>query len=310
MSTPPRSDRPPRDELTSGGAAPSLARTDRAVRSGRVRSRDAAGPTRKEATLASDLIRLDDPADKDHRLTPALTRGLTTELSRQLREADGGLAEATGIRRLLDRCDAAGRRREVEQLVSEADKLTGSARRDFATALHPVQVRSKLWLIDELARRRELATSSLVVLGGWYGVLPLLINWRLATPPRQMVCIDIDDSVCEIGARLIGALYANIEHRCADLTELDYTELAERPGTVVINTSCEHVPGLVDWWGRVPRGQLVVLQSNNYEGCPDHVNCVHDLDQFKHQTPMSDLLFEGVLHVADDLDRFMLIGHR
>ncbi len=231
-------------------------------------------------------------------------------MSRHLRDTEGGLAEAPGIRRLLARCDGAGRRREVEQLVRDVDELKGAARHDFAIAMHPVQVRSKLWLIDELAHRRELATSLLIVLGGWYGVLPLLMNWRLATPPRQMVCIDVNDAVCEIGARLIGSLYANIEHRCADLTELDYTELAERPGTVVINTSCEHVPGLVDWWGRVPAGQLVVLQSNNYQGCPDHVNCVYSLDEFKDQTPMSDLLFEGVLHVADDLDRFMLIGQR
>jgi hypothetical protein len=78
----------------------------------------------------------------------------------------------------------------------------------------------------------------------------------------------------------------------------------------VINTSCEHVLGLTDWWAHVPPGQLVVLQSNNYQGCPDHVNCVHSLGQFKHQVPMSDVLFEGVLHPADDLDRFMLIGHR
>ena len=53
-------------------------------------------------------------------------------------------------------------------------------RREFAISVHPVQVGSKLWLIDELGRHCDFSASSLVMLGAWYGILPLIINWRLA----------------------------------------------------------------------------------------------------------------------------------
>ena len=37
-----------------------------------------------------------------------------------------------------------------------------------------------------------------------------------------------------------------------------------RTGDLVINTSCEHLPDFDRWWKRIPAGQQVVLQSNDY----------------------------------------------
>jgi len=71
----------------------------------------------------------------------------------------------------------------------------------------------------------------------------------------------------------------------------------------------EHLPDIGSWWNRLPPGQLVVLQSNNYFPWPDHVNCVHDVEEMKGQTPLSQVLFEGTLQLPV-LDRFMLIGRR
>jgi hypothetical protein len=231
-------------------------------------------------------------------------------MSVRLERVDGSLADAPEIRRAVGRLKNPGRRHEAERFVAAVEALSGPARRDFGIALHPVQVRSKLWLIDELVRASDPAAASLVVLGGWYGVLPLIVNWRLPAPPARMVCIDIDTAACDVGARTIGSLYPNIEYRCGDLTELDGADLAEWPSPIVINTSCEHVPDLTGWWSRVPPGQLVVLQSNNYRGCPDHVNTVQSVAELKRQAPMSAVLFEGVLQAAHDLDRFMVIGRR
>ena len=82
------------------------------------------------------------------------------------------------------RAATSGRRGEVEQFVDNFDdEVTGDMRREFAISVHPVQVGSKLWLIDELARHCNLSGSSLVILGAWYGILPLILNWRLADPP-------------------------------------------------------------------------------------------------------------------------------
>ena len=239
-----------------------------------------------------------------------LVRELGLQMSNHVMEGHGPLAQAHIVREKLARCDAIGRRGEVEQFVQNFDdEVTDNMRREFAISVHPVQVGSKLWLIDELGRHCDLSASSLVMLGAWYGILPLIINWRLANPPRQMVCIDSDPAVCEAGARMIGSLYAHIEYRCADAMELDYSGLDTRYPPVVINTICEHLPDLAGWWGRIPHGQLVVVQNNNYTECPDHINCVHSTEQFRQQCPLSELLFEGALHFPE-LDRFMLIGRR
>lgn len=247
-----------------------------------------------------------------------LVRDLGAAICQRLWRGEGGaLARAAEIGALLDGCDDAGRRSELEGFVCRVDELPPAAWRDFAIAMHPVQVRSKLWLIDELSARRDLARSTLVVLGAWYGVLPLLVNWRVSVPPDRMLCVDLDPAACELGARTIGSSYANLEYRCADMLELDPSQLHDDASAVVINTSCEHVAGLGDWWARVPAQQLAVLQSNNYRACADHVNCAQSLDEFKRQMPMSELLYEGVAHLTDegvlrrpDLDRFMLIGSR
>ena len=79
--------------------------------------------------------------------------------------------------------------------------------------------------------------------------------------------------------------------------------------TLIINTSCEHMPPSVDWYGRIPAGTLVAAQSNDYFSCDEHVNCVADLAGFKAQVPMSALYYEGSLR-RRRYTRFMLIGRK
>ena len=247
-----------------------------------------------------------------------LVHDLGAAICRHLWSGDGGpLARARDVRSAVDGCPDGPRRAELERFVQRAGELPDAAWRDFALAMHPVQIRSKLWLIDELAAVRDPAGATIVVLGAWYGILPLLLNWRLRVALERMVCVDIDRAVCELAARTFGSLSGNVEYICADMRELDLAAFGEPASMVVVNTSCEHVRGLQAWWSRVPDGQLVVLQSNNLRACADHVNCVRSLTEFKGQVPMSDVLFEGAMHLTDegliggpDLDRFMLIGHR
>lgn len=241
--------------------------------------------------------------------------GLVCELGEamalHLWDHSGPVSQARAVVALLACVAETGRGPEVENFVRNVDAvLADEARRDFAVAMHPVQVRSKLWLIDELTKHCDLATSALLVLGGWYGILPMLVNWRLAAPSPQMVSIDTDAVAGDVGARIIGSSYPNVEYRCADAMELDYAAPDLRCPPVVINTICEHLPDADGWWNRVPRGQLVALQSNNYTDCPDHVNAVEGIDEFKRQVPMSELLFEGVLPLPPWFDRYMLIGRR
>lgn len=241
------------------------------------------------------------PADQIEQLTTALWRHTQDG-------AGGSLAEATAIRRAIDGADPE-MSRELRALIDQIDTLSPDGQRQFTAAVDEIQVRSKLWLIDELTRLHDLDGATLVVLGAWYGILPLLINWRLERPPARMVCVDISADACVLGRQMIGPLYANIEYRVADVMDLDYPALARDPSLVLVNTICEHLSDAPGWWSRIPAGQLTVLQSNNYDLCRDHVNCVKSLDEMKAQTPLSGLLFEGVLPLPI-FDRYMLIGHR
>jgi hypothetical protein len=238
--------------------------------------------------------------------------GLTSLVWRHVQEgraAPGSFAQAPDVRRALDRIPDAGRARELRELVDRVDALDVTEQRLFTAAIDEIQVRSKLWLIDELTARHDIAGATLVVLGAWYGILPLLINWRLTAPPARMVCVDISADACALGEKVIGSRYPNIEYQVADAMRLDYRSLAHPPSSVLVNTICEHLADVPGWWLRVPAGQFTVLQSNNYDRCPDHINWVRDLDQMKAQTPLSKLLFEGTLRLPI-FDRFMLIGHR
>jgi hypothetical protein len=254
-------------------------------------------------------------------LEAGLLRDLGLQMALLIHLGDGTLLQTPEIQRQLTRCQDPARRLELEQFVHRTEDELGrilrevdppnvaAARRELAVSVHPVQFVSKLWLIDELAKRCELAECSLVVLGGWYGMLPLLVNLRAARPPRQMICIDRDARACDVGARMIGLIFSNVEYRCADVMDLDYGALGADHAPIVVNTICEHLADVAAWSARVPRGQLMALQSNNYEACADHLSCVQSLEQFKEQVSLSRLLYEGVLHLPE-LDRFMLIGNR
>jgi hypothetical protein len=210
---------------------------------------------------------------------------------------------------IVGRCEHPHRRSELRTLVDRIQALPPSERDAMLEALDTIQVASKLWLVDELTRLTDLADCELLVLGAWFGVLPLLLNLRLEGAPRRMVCVDFDPGACRLGEQVIGSMVPNVEYRCADVMGYDYEAWSRSPVTVVVNTICEHLPDLEGWWARIPPGQLVVLQSNNYTGCPDHVNCARSLADMKEQTPLSEVLFEGVLPLSL-FDRFMIIGRR
>ena len=77
----------------------------------------------------------------------------------------------------------------------------------------------------------------------------------------------------------------------------------------VINTSCEHIFNFENWYDHIPRGMLVILQSNDFFEAPDHVNCYNTLDEFAKQTPLREELFSGTLPLSK-YNRFMRIGFK
>jgi hypothetical protein len=197
------------------------------------------------------------------------------------------------------------------------DVLTTLSRHDepaLGAALNKNQMASKMWLADALLESVGPELGRVLVLGGWVGVLgAVLLHDRRFTIGR-VESIDIDPR-CAAIAHSLNATHVRAGRfaaRTADMLDIDY-ELA--PATargapdVVVNTSCEHLDAFERWYERIPVGQLLVLQSNDYYACREHVNCVPNLAAFRAQAPMRDVLFAGERKLSRYV-RFMLIGRK
>ena len=228
-----------------------------------------------------------------------LLRAGLAEISRQLRAETLDLADDRSAPH-----GAAG----LGELRAVLAQMPGSAWPRLATAFNDDQVASKLWLIEQLERVTDLAEHRVVILGAWFGVLALLMHRVMPRPPAELVCIDIDPAACELATQLLSLVSPRPEVRLADMMELDHAQLSSGRDTVFINTSCEHLTDFARWRRRVPSGAWLVVQSNNHEGCREHVNCVADLDAFDVQVQLSRTLFRGALPLKQ-FQRFMLIGH-
>ena len=186
-----------------------------------------------------------------------------------------------------------------------AETVAKHPRADLAIAFNHKQIGSKLWLRDCLAEASGGQLGQVWVLGGWYGVLSaiLLDDPRFAI--AKITNIDLDPGCAAVAECLNrDALKAGrFAALTADMNALDYSA---RPD-LVINTSCEHLPDVPGWLARLPKGQRVLLQSNNYFREPDHVSCVPDLLAFRAQAGLGCVEFAGE-RATKNYTRFMLVG--
>jgi hypothetical protein len=179
----------------------------------------------------------------------------------------------------------------------------------LAVALNRNQMASKRWLAETLLETAGPELGRVRVLGGWFGALAavLLADRRFAI--ANVESVDVDPR-CAAVAEALNATHVRsgrFNARTADMLDLDY-ENRDR-ADLLVNTSCEHLPDFARWYARVPRGQLVVLQSNDYFACREHVNSVADLAAFRRQAPLTDVLFAGERKMKRYV-RFMLIGRK
>ncbi len=188
---------------------------------------------------------------------------------------------------------------------------------DLHHAFNENQIASKQWLLDRLYDTLGGRYGTIYILGGWYGVLGAMLLSDGRFKIDRIFSFDIDPG-CEVVANRING--DHVATGCfkaitADAGELDFRRFNGANGArrdapdLVINTSCEHMESAEVWYRRVPAGMLQVYQSNDYFDCPEHVNCVADLDAFKEQLPMSELLHGGTLP-RRKYTRFMLIGRK
>ena len=182
------------------------------------------------------------------------------------------------------------------------------------------QLESKLWLIENLPD--ELGT--VFICAGWYGTLASFMFERARDKFDKIRSFDIDSSCAPVADNMNRPWVMDgwqFKASTLDILNMEYPtthttyradgsslQLTEMPDTI-INTSCEHIKNFADWYDHIPRGMLVVLQSNDFFEVPDHVNCHKTLEDFAEQTPLRKELFSGTLPLSK-YNRFMRIGFK
>lgn len=197
------------------------------------------------------------------------------------------------------------------------------------------QIQSKRWLVDtlhdvmyppmqsaETVMRMDRFWRTVYVCASWYGILGDMLIDKFGDRVGQVRGLDMDPEAVTVANRLMRHYGDGWKMRSTvkDIRELTYDNdeltferfdgsmvVYKDTPSMVINTSCEHIPDFTDWYRRIPRGRLVVMQSNDYFGWHEHVNCVSDLMAFTAQTPMRTELFSGELPLFK-YTRFMRIG--
>jgi hypothetical protein len=195
-------------------------------------------------------------------------------------------------------------------------------------ALSKSQIASKQWIVDQLNEiQLDRAIGNVVVVGGWYGILPYMMFNQLETTKR--ICsIDLDETVhqparefnrknwspyqsphlCRFQSIQYNAYDINWKEDRSMVIPMDTEQYVLFPNTI-INTICEHLPDIPAWMNTIPNNKLVVLQSNNKYDEPDHINCSPSLEHFAEQVEWKfrTTLFKQSQPMGS-YDRYMIIG--
>jgi hypothetical protein len=188
------------------------------------------------------------------------------------------------------------------------------------------QIKSKIWLVQELANL-NVKYYNVLVMAGWFGQLKNIYNKQLTY--RKMRVLELDRAACETSDYVFN-LDNLTEHKvkavCADVNQLtlhkngyEWSVENFRDGTtysekflpdLIINTSAEHMTE--EWFHqlrfkKIASDPIVAIQSNNLFDIPEHVNCVHSVDHMMKKFPMREVLFAGELQLKG-YKRVMLIG--
>jgi hypothetical protein len=183
------------------------------------------------------------------------------------------------------------------------------------------QIKSKKWLIDELVKL-DLDLGTVFLCAGWYATLATML-FESKIKIDKIRSFDMDPSCVSI-AEVFNKPWVledwNFKSCTKNILDINYDfytynvarsngtvcKLSDSPNTI-INTRCEHIEDFNKWYNLIPNSKIVILQTNNYIEIEDHVNCSNSLSEFRIQTPMTTLLYEGEL-VLDKYTRYMRIG--
>ena len=164
------------------------------------------------------------------------------------------------------------------------------------------QIESKKWLLECIPEN----TKSIVIFGGWYGILAQFIAERY---PNTLILTTDLDSKCEPVFDQIN-LSRNIKYQQHDMGNgmprlpLSMSSIVD----LVINTSSEHVTQDVydAWWDSLIPGTKYIVQGNNLVN-PEHVRLAENLEEFLTINRIKDPEYAGMLKCGH-FYRFMATG--
>ena len=122
-------------------------------------------------------------------------------------------------------------------------------------------------------------SADVTILGGWFGVLAAVLLHDPRFSIGSVSSVDIDPRCAPIAlsvnaTHVRAGRFAAAPPTCSTSTTAGARGRGGDRADLVINTSCEHLAEFGRWYERVPPGQRLVLQSNDYFACDQHVNCV------------------------------------
>ena len=157
------------------------------------------------------------------------------------------------------------------------------------------QLKSKKWLIQEMNKMRLKHEPEILIVGGWHGVLTLLLK-QYAYFKYTILTTDIDPDCTSI-ARMLGCVASTI-----DMFEIEYDIV---PADFIINTSCEHID-FDKWIKLIPKDKIVAIQSSDMKW-KTHIDNVYSIDEFIERANLSKVYAAKTAKYFDN-NRYLLIG--
>lgn len=166
------------------------------------------------------------------------------------------------------------------------------------------QLVSKKWLCDEIKYYLD-THNNIILCGGWYGSLAVMLTDVYPTKINSIKNIDIDMLTCGVAKNSFMNKTYSVE--LADM--LKYKKYNEY--NIIINTSSEHLTKneFNIWLDLLPKDKLIILQNNNLD-IPEHTNKMSSLEEFKELVYSKIKIQKALELVLPNYNRYMIIGYK
>lgn len=177
--------------------------------------------------------------------------------------------------------------------------------KDICDSFSKGQVQSKEWLVEKVLPYVEDYHQSILIIGGWYGLLSHIFAEKGFK--KEIKNYELDDVCIELAQKL--QVHKNIMHKHEDGLELFDHPRTNKKEKIVCCTACEHIDpdDLYSVLSMKAPKMIVALQSNNMYDIDSHINCHDSLSSFVASLPEMEILYQGTLTIGE-YQRFMVIA--